>query len=105
MKITTDYFLNEEEIILLKKIYLLKNEPSKVPELANFREKNVVLKTDFFKSLNYPINKQRIAIRFFTALDIAKLSPISMGGTKVQKQIKFNYEKIENLIEKIQRQV
>lgn len=101
--IETTYELNDDEIFLLKSIYLLKNEKSKVQML---KEINIdkVFKEDFFEALSFSAPKKTLAIRFLTALGLVKTKRIQIENTKISKTILvFNYKKIEEIIIEIKK--
>ena len=105
MKIEIEYTLSDEEILIIKKIFLMKNEPEAVKELKGFYTEGngePIFKEDFFNALKYSRPKTSIIIRFLLAMNIAKIQKIQIGKTRATRQtIKFNYKKVEEILNKI----
>ena len=67
MKIEIEYTLSDEEILIVKKIFLMKNEPEAVKELKGFYTEGngePIFKEDFFNAMKYSRPKTSIIIRF-----------------------------------------
>ena len=101
--IETIYELNDDEIFLLKSIYLLKHDKNKVQMFKDFTA-DKVFKEEFFEALCFSAPKRALAIRFLTALGLAKSKRIQIENTKVSKAVLvFNYKKIEEIIIEIKK--
>ena len=105
MKIDIEYTFNDEEILIIKKIFLMKNEPGTVKELKIFCKEGTgepIFKEEFFKALNYSKPKTALITRFLLATNIIKVQKVQIEKTRITKQIlKFNYKKVEEILNKI----